>query len=278
MKTRDIGVWGRRVVYREAGPSGEPPIICLHGAGFDHSGLTWQDTARSLGAGRRVLVPDIPGYGESDALIGAPDLPRLGAWAGAFADALALGRADLAGLSMGGGMALWLGIRRPDLVRRLIAVCPYGVLARLPGHPLAYAAVRAGLLPAAYRAAMLSAPLARLGLGLSYADPSRVTERTVRQLRAVAKGQAQRRTFDAFLLAEMGATGFKTDLRPDLGHIAAPTLMIAGRGDRFVPPARVRAASDTIAGARCLVLPTGHWPMRERPDLFEAAVARFLSE
>ncbi len=278
MRIRDVEVWGRRVSYRVTGSSRASPVVCLHGAGFDHSGLTWLGAARSLEGGRRVLVPDIPGYGGSDALPGPTDLPRLGAWAAAFAEAIGLRRADFAGLSMGGGMALWLGIHRPELVHRLIAVCPYGVMARAPCHPLVFAAVRAGILPAAYRAATLSGSLAGFGLGLSYADPSRVTERTVVQLRAAAEEQARRRSFDAFLSTEMSATSFRTDLRSDLGRISAPALLIAGRDDRFVPHARVRAACDLIAKGHYLVLPTGHWPMCERPDLFDGAVGRFLSE
>jgi pimeloyl-ACP methyl ester carboxylesterase len=275
---RQVEVWGRRIVYVDAGPADADVLLCLHGGGFDHSCLTWRPITDALSGHRRLIVPDLPGYGQSEALEESPDLRRLGAWTGAFVDALGLGRADVAGLSMGGGMALWLAIHRPERVGRLIPVCPYGVMPRAPFHLLAFAAFRAGFLPLAYRAATLSAPLARLGLALNYGDPSRVTAGTVAQLRRVAEVQAGRRSFDAFLEAEMDASGLKTDFRPDLHRITVPTLLIGGRHDRMVPLARLRSARARIPDCRLVTLPTGHWPMRERPDLFERVLERFLSD
>lgn len=278
MITRQVEVWGRRVTFDDAGGSAAPPLVCLHGGGFDHAGLTWRPTAEFLSGSRRVVVPDLPGYGGSAALSEPPDIRRLGAWTAAFLDAAEIARADIAGLSMGGGMAIWLAIYRPERVRRLIAVCPYGVMARAPFHPLVFVAVRAGVLSLAYRAASTSGALARFGLALNYHDAGRVTEATVSALREVARDQSARRSFDAFLAAELRATGLKTDLRPELHRIGAPTLLVAGRKDRLVPARALRHAVERIAACRLLTLRTGHWPMRERPDLFDPALARFLSD
>ncbi len=272
-----VAVDGARIAYLDAGPREAPPLLCLHGAGFDHSDLTWRLTVAGLSDRHRVIVPDLPGYGDSDDLGRAPDFAALSEWVPRFMDAVGLDAADVAGVSMGGGMALWLAIHHPGRVNRLVPVCAYGLMPRAPHHGLAYAALRAGLLPAAYRAATGSRTLARLGLMANYGDPRRVTADAVAELRRVAAQQARRRSFDAFLAVEMDGYGLKTDLRPDLGRIAAPTLLVAGRADRVVPARHLLRAREGIPDCRYLCLPTGHWPMRERPDLFNQALRRFLA-
>ncbi|TRD15726.1 alpha/beta fold hydrolase [Palleronia caenipelagi] len=274
-----LDVAGRRVTYVDEGPrdTGQPPLICLHGAAFDHAELTWRLTTAALRDQRRIIVPDLPGYGQSADLEGPAGLDAMGAWVLDFLDALDLEQVDLAGLSMGGGMALWVTIHAPNRVRKLIPVCPYGLMSRVPAHLLSYMAVRAGFLALTYRAAANSAQMARLGLARSYGDPARVSAKAVSELRLTAEDQAERRTFDRFLEVEMRAGGLRSDLTPQLGGITVPTLLIGGSADRLVPARHVRKAGKLIPDARCVILPTGHWPMRERPDLFNPLVSRFLA-
>lgn len=273
---RTATVGGRRIAYVDEGPRDTVPLVCLHGAGFDHAELTWRLTVAAMRDTRRVIVPDLPGYGESESLAGTPDLPGMGRWAVAFLDALGLDRVDMAGVSMGGGMALWVAIRAPHRVRCLVPVCPYGLMPRARYHALAYAAFRMGILPVAYRAAALSPRLARFGLAMSYGDPARVSNKAVAELRRTARQQMHRRSLDAFLTAEMDAGGLKSDLTPQLHRITAPTLLVAGRDDRLVPAHLVARARERIPDCRYIALPTGHWPMRERPDLFHPVLRRFL--
>ncbi|WP_375262937.1 alpha/beta fold hydrolase [Palleronia sp.] len=274
---RRTEVAGRPVAYVDEGPRDAPPLVLLHGAGFDHAELTWRLTVAAMRGRHRVIVPDLPGYGDSAALDGRPDLPGLGEWAVHFLDAVGVGSADLGGVSMGGGMALWIAIHAPERVNHLIGVCPYGLMARAPHHRLAWAAWRAGALPLAYRVAAASPRAARLGLSLSYGDPRRVSRNAVAELRATARQQAQRRSFDAFLAAEMTRSGLKSDLTQELHRIMAPTLLLAGRFDRLVPAVHLKRARARIPDCRYLALPTGHWPMRERPELFQQALSSFLS-
>lgn len=274
---RHTQVAGRAVAYVDAGPRDAPPLVLLHGAGFDQAELTWRLTASAMRERHRVIVPDLPGYGDSASLGGRPDLARLADWVVRFLDAVGVARADLGGVSMGGGMALWVAIHAPERVRRLVAVCPYGVMSRAPHHRLAWAALRAGALPLAYRIAAASPRAARLGLGLSYGDPHRVSRKAVEELRVTARQQVERRSFDAFLASEMTSARLKSDLTPELHRIGAPTLLVAGRYDRLVPAAHVKRAREHIPDCRYLALPTGHWPMRERPEMFQQALSRFLA-
>lgn len=267
---------GRRVAYVDEGDG--PPLVLVHGGAFDHAELTWRPAVAALRGERRVIVPDLPGYGASAPLGGPEPLPRLGAWLGRFLGAVNVEDADIAGLSLGGGMALWLALAHPARVRRLVLVGPYGIQPRLPLHPLAFAAARLGALRAGYRLAARSRLLARVGLSANFARRDRLAPALVAELRAVAADQAGRLTFRRFLDAELGAWRLATDLRPRLQDVVAPTLLIQGRADLLVPVRHARRAARAIPDARLIEMDTGHWPMRERPAAFLAHLRTFLGD
>lgn len=275
---RHVRVAGREAWYVDEGPRDAPPVVLLHGGGFDHAELTWKPVVFRLRGRHRLIVPDLPGYGRSDGFDGPHDLADLGGWTAAFMASLGLDRAHVCGVSMGGGMALWLVIHAPDRVERLVPVGAFGLMPRLPLHPMTRKLEQAGALRLAYRMAAQSRRLARIGLGLTYADPARIDDATLSELMAVAAEQGRRRSFDRFLAAEITPRGVKTDLTPGLPRITAPTLLIHGRADRLVPPAASRKAARLIPGARLELMQAGHWPMRERPDAFAALLDDFLSD
>ncbi len=70
----------------------------------------------------------------------------------------------------------------------------------------------------------------------------------------------------------------QTDWVSHLTRITAPTLVVWGERDALTPLALGRVIAETITSARLIVLPnTGHSPMWERPEAFNAEVLRFLS-
>ncbi|EKE43579.1 alpha/beta hydrolase fold protein [Oceaniovalibus guishaninsula JLT2003] len=275
---RFVTVAGREAAYVDEGPKAGTPLVLLHGGGFDHAEMTWRSTIAALRGRYRVIVPDLPGYGASAGFGRPHDLTDLGLWLDRFLDAVGVARADVAGVSMGGGMALWLAIHRPARVRRLVPASAYGLMAHLPAEGLARLFLRQGGARLVYAIAARGGPLARAGLAATYADPARVTDAAFRDLVAVARDQSARRSFDDFLAAELGADGLKSDLTPMLGRIVAPTLLIHGAADRLIPPRHARRAARLVPGARLLELDAGHWPMRERPDLFLPALDGFLTD
>ena len=106
--------------YRTAGP-GAPVLVLLHGFPLDHR--MWDDVAAALPDDLTVLAPDLPGLGESG-LTGFPE-PTLEAAADAVAASLhdaGITEAVVAGLSMGGYVALALAERHPELVTGLALV------------------------------------------------------------------------------------------------------------------------------------------------------------
>ncbi len=105
--------------------SAEVPVVAIHGVG-QTAGAEWEAFASAL-SGRQVVAPDLPGFGESQA-IDAPDPIRI-------ADALIphlrpFAPFDLVGHSMGGAVAIELAARAPELIRSLALVDVAGVLHR----------------------------------------------------------------------------------------------------------------------------------------------------
>ena len=101
---------------------GAPPLLLLHATGFLAD--IWRRVVEGLGAHYDVAALDLRGHGRSDRPDGAYDFPTL---AGDVAGALdALGWRDVyaVGHSTGGGLALIVAARRPELVRRVFGVEP----------------------------------------------------------------------------------------------------------------------------------------------------------
>lgn len=107
-------------------PAPLPDLYCLHATAY--SGQTMLPLLERLGAGRRVLALDTPGYGGSDA---PPQEIDFGAYADAIAEAISAtrhgdGPVDLFGYHTGAMLAIELAARHPQLVRRLVLIgIPY---------------------------------------------------------------------------------------------------------------------------------------------------------
>ena len=68
------------------------------------------------------------------------------------------------------------------------------------------------------------------------------------------------------------------DLRPRLGEITLPTLVIVGRHDWICPPAASRAIADAIQGAQLVELPdAGHFGFSETPEPFLRALRAHIA-
>src|SRR5262250_1985323 len=120
-----------------------PTLVLLHGGGLDDAQLSWAPLWPALAGHARLLAPDLPGYGGSPLGPTAPTLEGYRAWLLAFLDAAGLQTAVLAGLSLGGGIALRTALDAPTRVTGLVLLAPYGVSPRLPGGTIGCLAAHA---------------------------------------------------------------------------------------------------------------------------------------
>ena len=105
------------------------PVLLIHGSGPGVSAwVNWRPVMPALARQRRVIAPDMLGFGLSDRPAG--QVYNMDVWvqqAIDLLDALGLPQVDLVGNSFGGGLSLALAIRAPERVRRLVLMGAVGV-------------------------------------------------------------------------------------------------------------------------------------------------------
>src|SRR5205085_10656821 len=94
------------------------PVVLIHGYPFNRS--LWNEQLPALSYSYRVIIPDLRGFGETDASEGAATMNRMAQDVGELMDQLEIPRAVIGGLSMGGYVALAFYKQFPSRVRGLI--------------------------------------------------------------------------------------------------------------------------------------------------------------
>ena len=112
---------GFRIRYQEAG-QGEP-LVSLHGAG----GMRLSRSHALLAAQYRVIVFEVPGFGQSPANERSQSMPDLAHTMAQAMTNLGLERYNLMGNSFGGKLALWLAVQQPERVQALVLVAPAAI-------------------------------------------------------------------------------------------------------------------------------------------------------
>lgn len=238
---------------------GPQPLVLLHGWAM-HGGV-FAPLVEALAAQCTLYVVDLPGHGRSRHC-GLPLEPR----AIAAAIAAATPPAPWLGWSLGGLVALTAALENPAHVRALAMLCatprfvrdadwPHGSDAALV-HQLAID------LETDYRAT-LERFLALEAMGSD--DP----KAELRRLRAEVfeRGEPELR-----VLQEGIALLERTDLRDRLPQLAVPSVWIAGRRDRLVPPAAMAWSAEACGGRFVEVPRAGHAPFIGHADAVAAAL------
>jgi len=133
-RMRNLSIGGRvlRVAMREGNP-GWPPLLLCNGIGASLELL--QPFVDALDPRRPVIRFDMPGIGGSPAPMVPYHLHTLGPLLAGLLDELGYERADVLGISSGGGLAQQFALSRPDRVRRLVLVATGTGALMVPGHP-----------------------------------------------------------------------------------------------------------------------------------------------
>jgi len=249
------------------------PVVLIHGLGATKG--SFLPTIAGLAPSFQVIAVDLPGFGDTWKPLDAPYHPPFFAAALVeLLDALGIERAHLVGNSMGGRIALEMGLRHPARVARLGLIAPS--LAWRRARPLApfvrLLDPRLGMVQLAPRP-LIEGVVRRI---IPEAAPGWVHAGVDEFLRAYCTPRGRVALYAAarqiYLEEPHGVKGFWTRLPA----LAAPALFIWGVEDRLVPlgfAAHVRAA---LPAARHLELDCGHVPQIERPERVNAALAEFL--
>jgi pimeloyl-ACP methyl ester carboxylesterase len=242
-----------RIYYDVQGePTERPPLLLSHG--FSASGRMWDRNVGALAADREVLTWDMRGHARSDSPTGAS---RYGVEQSiedmlTLLDVLAVPRAALGGMSLGGYLSLAFLARHPERVAALILVdTGPGFRSEEPRREWNVLAERT------------AAALERDGLAALSASPEVGEHRDAVGLVHTARHVMAQR--DAHVI-------------DSLERIAVPTLVVVGALDtNFLSAADYMAAK--IPGARKVVLDgAGHAANIDACEEFNAVVREFLEE
>jgi pimeloyl-ACP methyl ester carboxylesterase len=262
---RHVDVAGRRLTYEQMGDG--PNLVLLHGAVTDLR--SWGDVVDMLATTFRVTAFDAPGCGGSD---DPEDTWRMDDYADSVAGLLReleLGPAHLVGHSWGSSLALATHLRHPGVARSLVLAGAYAGW----GGSLSPDAVAQRLALAHQVADTLEAgagwdPTSMPGL-FSDRISAESRERLLETMHAIRASGT--RTMATALAA--------CDLRPALGDVTVPTLLLAGDRDERSSLGVAEALQAAIPGATLTVLPgLGHEMFAEDPSAFCDAIRSFLEQ
>ncbi|MBS1878418.1 MAG: alpha/beta fold hydrolase [Actinobacteria bacterium] len=261
---------GAEVNYAEIG-EGEP-VLFVHGlAGCWRN---WLENLPHLGQRYRAIALDLPGFGDSPMPVGWEiSMPAYGRLIHDFCDALGIDRlAALVGNSMGGFVATEAVLERPRRCERLVLVSAAGISLAEAGGRRWGAAARTVKAAGPYLAPdfLLRRPLGRR---FTFSQIMRNPEK----LRPELLAEQIRPGLGSDGLAEALASMVGYDTRPRLREIALPTLIVWGLSDHVVPVEAALGYHRLIPRSRLEIFErTGHVPMLERPERFNALLDDFL--
>jgi 3-oxoadipate enol-lactonase len=245
-----------------AAQSGEgPPLFLFHSLLSDRA--SFDAIVPELSKSFRVIVPELPGFGRSQAvdggLAGVADRMAEAVKEAALAkDAIVLGN------GYGGFVALQMAIRHPGIATRFV-LADCGAAFSEPGREafrnMAAASKAKGL------AAITDVAMRRLfAPDFQAAHPDLMADRRAAFLRT---------DLDVFCAACDALASL--DLRPELGKVKPPVLVLVGEHDEATPPPMSHELAALLPQAHLEIIPgCAHVPQLQSPKLFLDAIGDFL--
>ncbi|MBO9512649.1 MAG: alpha/beta fold hydrolase [Variovorax sp.] len=246
------------------------PVLLIHGSGPGVSAwANWRLVMPELAKTRRVVAPDMAGFGFTERVPGAAY--TMDAWvqqALDLLDALDIEQADLVGNSFGGALALALAIRAPRRVRRLVLMGSVGVpfaitpgLDAVWGYTPSFEAMRRVMDVFAFDRALVTDELARLRYEASIRPG-------FQESFAAMFPAPRQRWVDAMASPEAAIRALPHE-----------TLLIHGREDQVIPLDTSLTLARWIPRSQLHVFgQCGHWTQIEHSARFARLVGDFLAE
>jgi pimeloyl-ACP methyl ester carboxylesterase len=243
-----------------------PALVLLHA--FPLSSAMWLAQREGLAGRFRIVTPDLRGFGGSVLGTDEPSIDHMADDVDQLLRTLGIQRAVIGGLSLGGYVAMALCRRHPERVLALVLANTKATAdtdeARANRHAMAEQLEGEGTV----------APL------LDQILPNLVGPTTLRQRALVygrVRGLVQATPPRAAAWAQR-AMAARPESFDTLRETRAPALVIAGGEDALASEDDARAVADALPNAELLVLPhSGHLSAVEQPDVFNQAVAEFVT-
>ncbi|HWR13045.1 MAG TPA: alpha/beta hydrolase [Rectinemataceae bacterium] len=264
---KTIVAGGIAVNYHDMG-SGDP-VVFIHGSG---PGVTawanWRLVLPKLAPTRRVIAPDMIGFGYTERLEGAQfNMDVWGKQLVDFLDELNLEKVDLVGNSFGGALALWMAIHHPGRVRKIVLMGSMGTEFKLTagldnvwGYQPSFEA--------------MDAAIHSFVCDKTIATPDLIKMRYEASIRPGYQESFGR----MFPAPRQNSVDMMASKYGDIAAIQNDTLIIHGREDQVIPPEASMTLFSLIPKAQLHMFGNcGHWTQIEQNARFCAVVESFLA-
>jgi len=246
----------------ELSGGGDRTLVLVHEMGGSLE--SWDDVAPRLAKSRRVLRYDTRGAGLSQKIRGELTLDMMADDIAALLDRLGIaGKVALAGVAVGGAIALHFAARYPERTSAVAVGSPAtGIAAERRGAALErLARIEASGMAFAVEDSMLN----------GYAPELRGDIRRFERFRTRWLGN------DPSSYATIWRMLAAADMQDELARLTCPVLVIGGSLDRVRPPPLAESVARTIPGARYVEIRTGHYMAVQTPDLLSDCIDEFLN-
>ncbi len=240
-------------------------LLLVHGFPLDHS--MWRFQVAELSQHRRVICPDLPGFGSSSLGHPAISMRQMADDLVALLDELQIERVSFCGLSMGGYIGWQFCRHYPERLERLVACDTRAkndseVVSR--GRQMMARAVReqgsdpvaADMVPKLFSADSLEHQpdvVERIRTSITSVDPE-----------SIALGQL--------------AMADRPDATDWLPEIRVPSLFVVGQHDQITPPEEMRGMADLVSDSQVAeIANAGHLPPLENPTEFNRELIKFIN-
>jgi 3-oxoadipate enol-lactonase len=245
----------------ELSGEGDRTLVLVHEMGGSLE--SWDDVAPRFAKSRRVLRYDARGAGMSQKVRGQLGIDTMAGDIAALLDHIGIaGKVALAGVAVGGAIALHFAARYPE---RASAVAV--------GSPAI------GVAPDRRAAALERvANIEATGMAFSVADSmlNGYAPELRGDIRRFERYRARWLGNDPASYAAVWRMLAGLDMEDELTRLRCPVLVIGGSLDRVRPPALAKAVADAIPGARYIEVATGHYMAVQTPDLISDCIDDFL--
>lgn len=267
---------GAKIHAIDTGPRNAQLAILIHG--WSSSSFAMSPLIPLLSRRFRCIAVDLPGYGESPPLRERATIGSYAQIIGRLITGLSEHPAVLVGHSMGGMISATLALQIPQLVDRMVLLCP-----TISGRLSFWINTFVSPITMVERFPLFSRLLALLEPSMlyvtdslmkpaSFAERSAISEANYLRLRADARRPGQGR-----VRAECFVAMRNQDLSGRLRELETPALVIWGAEDNTVPLRDAGVIADEWRSADLRIVPkAGHWPHFETPDVTLRYIASYL--
>lgn len=269
---KEIQVDVHTIAYLEGGKG--QTILLIHGFGANKD--NWIRFAKYLTSDYHVVIPDIPGFGESsqiqkESYDAEKQLKRIDR----FMEALKLEKFHIAGNSMGGMLAAMYGAKYPQKVLTLALLAPGGVGSPNPSELVIL--LQKGTNPLLTSSTEDFDKLMKLCFAKPPFIPSQFKK--VLAANAIAHRDFNKKIWDDMVgnITKEMSSSIENLLKPYLPQIQAPVLIIWGDTDKILDVGGVAVLEKNLKNYKTVIMKdTGHIPMLEKPKETASYYVSFL--